>query len=481
MGSATAQIDLLPGTGAERATILWEALASVPSEVRRLFASDPANPFLNPDWMGGYWQATQRGHERLAVIGVYGGEAGLIAAAAFRYHRRFGTAHFRFLAEGRADYGSFAGEQSPEVFVAILDRLRLLARSGAVRFSDVVAHSPLAGFLAAQRGAVQTELYPAPYRDLGAPRPPNSDSNRKFQSRIPSYIRRLEVLGPVTLDVLDFDGERERSLAALPALFAIHDLRHAGRRNAWKKESNREFLRRFASTAEQSNLLGFVTRLDGVPVAFDLGFRAGERFVLYIPAFHSSFEKFRLGHINRYLTFEKCAELGITHYDFSRGDSFAKRVWSTGARDNLEFCLPLASGPGSRIATTLLAAPNVAKAFLRRRKWNEPLGRLVERVRPEKHAAPDGSGNVPGSLWDGAQPLRYSLIQHLGEGPLTQIAESLFSRNGRQSPAAEWTGPGVLRLSDSDASRAAATSDASGWAAEVRCVPDGGAAGGSRG
>lgn len=295
------------------------------------------------------------------LVGAYrNGE--LVTFAPLVMRRRYGLRTIGFIAEGRADINGFVGEVTRETVDAVLKALP----RGALRLADIRESDPLVKLLAAH----VLRPYPNPLRQLGPDAPAGTGSNRRFQVRIPGYARRLAEQGRVEHEMVDFDTRRPEALALLDQFWQIHDLRHAGRRNAWKDPSNRAFLREYIEQSERSDVLAFVLKFNGRPVAFDLGFRAGSRFLLYIPAFHPDYDRFRPGHVNRFYSFPKCREMGMDIYDFSRGDSFAKRVWSTGE----EWSVILTN-------SRLLAWIDELKILGRRWGLNQRIGRWLERLR----------------------------------------------------------------------------------------------------
>lgn len=423
----------------------WNSFERARPRLASLFDEAAAsNPFHAWDWMSSYWDATRRKGESVCLLGIFRSDE-LIAAAAFRLRKVLGAVSVvEFLTEGRSDSQGIAGEQSLAVANVILRYLRTRGICGAARLNEMAEPSPMreACRLTHGEGALTRE-YPCPYRDLTASAPPESGSNKSFQKRIPNYRRRLEAFGTASLKVLDFDANRQECVAWLPRLFALHDLRHADRRNAWKDVRNREFLANYARTAVRSNLLAFVTLLDGVPVAFDLGFRCGNTFVLYIPAFHPSFEKFRLGHVNRWMTFQECARLGIDHYDFSRGDSFAKRVWAHGAVDNYSCTFALSGGLMSRLTAFTLRAPVRIKAWMREHNQTSRIATFVEFARgPQSRKS---SQAIPVALTRESGPLRYSRLSGLPEARMTQLVEFVFAQQCKDSEwQVTWPAPGLL-------------------------------------
>jgi hypothetical protein len=424
-------------------TEVWSSLSDAAPHVRALLASDPENPFLNPDWLDQHWQATRRSNEQSAVIAVYesiDGQPMLVAAAAFRYRRGLEFTTFRFLGECRSDYNSIAGRQSPDVLAAILDALRRLAPSSAVRFADVISGTPLAVFLALQPEVVVIRTSRCGGGVPGRTGVPGSSSPA---SAVPGSINRLNVLGPIRFDALDFDEDRKRYLTQLPELFALGAMVQPS--HLWN-ELDRSFLCTFLSTAAQTNMLGFVTRLDGVAIAFELGFRIGNRFVSYAHAAHPSLAKFGPDRMNRYLCMRHCAALGIDRCDFGRDDGCGADDRTPAPRYYFEFCLPLHRDWRSRFASLWLSVPG----RLRRHQWcRQTL--LPWRVAPTHRSALEPPREVRGehlrlTEWTGPQPLRYSLIADLPQPHLTRLINQLFERQPAHGLIARWIGPGALRI-----------------------------------
>jgi CelD/BcsL family acetyltransferase involved in cellulose biosynthesis len=410
-------------------TRIWQSFEEAQDSVRPFLAGQHANPFLRYDWLRLYHAAfPERG--RPWLVGVFRqGRLATFAPLAVRWWA--GIPVISFLAAGRSDINGFAGEVTAETVDAVANAT--LGRLGSAVFvlADVRADDPLASLLGARFPSLMSlRPYPNPLRDLSSAAPADSKSNRKFQSRIPPYARRLEAFGEVRQEVFDFDACRDRALALLPQLWALHDLRHATRRNAWKEPANRGFLEEFIHTSGDSGLLAFVLFLDGLPVAFDLGFRAGTRYHLYIPAFHPAFERFRLGHVNRWLSFEKCRQMGLEIYDFSRGDSFAKRVWANSSVDSLH-CIAAAGSWPAHLLARVRALAGALKIRGRESGFNRVAGNWLSRLSAKAKEAKKPGAPASSASPSLSGPVRFRDIAPLPLPALTEVVERVFEATGR--------------------------------------------------
>jgi hypothetical protein len=324
-----------------------------------------------------------------------------------------------------------------------------------LRLADVVEGDPLLDHFDASTGLAavhRTAVYPCPFRDLRPGAPADSPSHRTFQKRIPGYARRLERFGEVRHLLLDFDAAREQALEWLPRLFALHDLRHGQRRNPWTAPGNRAFLAAWLESAERTQCLCFVLLLDGLPVAFDLGFRVGDSFCLHIPAFHTAFEKFRLGHINRYFSYAACRELGIGIYDFARGDAFAKRIWATGKRDNFDLVAAAGTSRRAWLVAQTMAAKTRAMVWARghglsrsklTRWW---YGWLNRAGAAPPAALPEQPARQPGQT----VPFRYGLVADLPLDLLTRVVGFVSAEAPSNHLDVQWVDSQTLRVTGSN-------------------------------
>lgn len=429
--------------------------------VRPFLREHNQNPFLSFDWTAEYSRRVREpdGWQPLPVAIL--SEDRMVAFAPLSVRRgACGIAVVTFTGEGRGAYLGLAGESSPAVVETLRNEIARLFPHAVLRLSDVLEDDPLLkhfdssiGLAAVHRAAI----YPCPFRDLRPDAPPDPPSHRTFQKRIPGYARRLERFGEVRHLLLDFDAARREALEWLPRLFALHDLRHGRRRNPWTDPDNRAFLSAWLERAECSRCLCFVLLLDGMPVAFDLGFRVGDSFCLHIPAFHTAFEKLRLGHINRYFSYAKCRELGIGIYDFARGDAFAKRIWASGTRDNFELVAAVGASRRAWLAAETMAAKTRAMVWgrghgLSRSKlkiwWHEWLNR-AGRWLPARDAAPAASPEQCVRQPGQTVPFRYRLVADLPLDSLTRVVEFVSA----QAPSSHLEVQGmdiqVLRVSGS--------------------------------
>jgi CelD/BcsL family acetyltransferase involved in cellulose biosynthesis len=436
--------------------VAWNSFHEAEAMVRPFLREHNQNIFLSFDWTVEYSRRVREPHGwRPLPVGVFR-EDRMVAFALLSVRRgTCGIPIVTFTGEGRGAYLGLAGESSAEVIETLRNELVRLLPHAVLRLADVVEGDPLLDHFDASTGLAavhRTAVYPCPFRDLRPGAPADSPSHRTFQKRIPGYARRLERFGEVRHLLLDFDAAREQALEWLPRLFALHDLRHGQRRNPWTAPGNRAFLAAWLESAERTQCLCFVLLLDGLPVAFDLGFRVGDSFCLHIPAFHTAFEKFRLGHINRYFSYAACRELGIGIYDFARGDAFAKRIWATGKRDNFDLVAAAGTSRRAWLVAQTMAAKTRAMVWARghglsrsklTRWW---YGWLNRAGAAPPAALPEQPARQPGQT----VPFRYGLVADLPLDLLTRVVGFVSAEAPSNHLDVQWVDSQTLRVTGSN-------------------------------
>ncbi len=435
----------------------WSSFAECEALVRPLLEAEDEAPFLNFDWLLAYWEHFgQPAGRELLLAGVFRDGELVTFAPLWVRRRAFGVAEVGLVGDGLSDYLGFAGEVSEEVFGAVIAAVSGRYPGALYRFHDIVVGSRLARAIEASTAFAsrrRVALYRCLYRDLNtAATKEVTRSRKKFRRALGNRVRKLAMLGEVQFVVLDFDADRPRALAALPALFALHGLRHRGTLNAWCEPRNQAFLEDYLRHARKTNVLAGVLLVDGQPVAFHIGFRASARLVLYITAFHPAFAPFQPGHVNLHLFLEHCGQLGIQVVDFSKGEGLSKRRWTTRSEWSYRYLL---GGRGSVAARLLMEMDYLLLSALvwgRRKRINytvrKMLGRIVRNsphqtrvsVRPERHQQPDS---------EAVRPFSYREVADLPLPALTGIVNFVY-RHGDHGPLHCRRLPGEIRLSGAD-------------------------------
>ncbi|MDP2999785.1 MAG: GNAT family N-acetyltransferase [Bryobacterales bacterium] len=346
-------------------TKVWRSFRDAEATVRPFLAEHTRNPFLSFDWTAEYSRCVRepQGWQPLPVGFFRTGRMVAFAALSERL-RAGGIRIVSFTGEGRGCYLGLAGEVSPEIVAALRREAARESPHTVLRLSDVPKDDPLLSALGPLDGFTEVRRTPidvCPFRDLRPGAPRDSASHRKTQQTIHRHLRRLKSAGEVRHVVLDFDARREEALAWLPRLWALHDLRHHERRNPWTAPANREFLGAYLKRAGRSDAICFVLLLDGAPVSFELGLRMGNALCMFLTACHPGYPSLSLTQINRSLSFDACGDLGVEIYDLGRGEARSKRVWTSGARTNLELVAAAGTSWRARLAAAALAAMTRAR------------------------------------------------------------------------------------------------------------------------
>lgn len=434
-------------------TRVYGSFEECESGVRPFLQRATANPFLQWDWLRECWcmsGASRRGKLMLTAVSRDGEMVSLAPLVLAKSH--LGVRRAEFVGEFWSDRNGFAGETSPEVLKAVVGAVRQRAPRAFFRFTDLVDAEPLHDLVKDADCFAETRsvrLYPYPYMELAfRGQAKISKSHKKFLQRVRSLRERVGALGELTTTVLDFDRQRSFALTLLPHLLALHHLRHQGTMNTWCRPHGVQFLREFIENAETTQMLAFISSIDGIPVGFDMGFREGDTFSLYLTAFHPAFHQFGLGHVTRLMAFQSCAEIGINLYDFSKGANQAKRLWMTGEHAEDQFFCALHSSPLTRLAMRAEWLTSRAKVCCRDKGFNRRvrsfLGRFMEPFTDQSDLHLAGVP-IPREISDEPRPLRLRNVIDLPVPALSSVTEFVFA-HGRESEVLCRRMPGSVQL-----------------------------------
>jgi CelD/BcsL family acetyltransferase involved in cellulose biosynthesis len=420
---------------------IWTSFAECEQTIRPFLESQKQSPFLNFDWLQMYWKHyCELSSMKLLLTGVFDGEKLITMAPLNAQKRLFGVWEIGILGDGYSDYLGFAGETNSKILQAIIDELECQFSNILFKFNDISENNPLSKVLEEQtflKRHTSIPLFACPYWDMAiATQKKISSSRKKFQSRIRGSLRKLENLGNFECVVLDFDKDRDTALEMFTKLFSLHKIRHHGTMNAWLKPENLNFLKDFIQNSVESNIIAFISLLDGNPIVFELGFRQNGIFILYIPAFHPAFARFRLGHVNRYLSFQHCEKMGIQVYDFSKGDRPDKRYWSNGIKSNYIHLFINKVTPANIFLLLKTSIILRAKVWSREKGINhrvkQNLGFLAKLFRKNKPENINHGKVQESSQVEGENPFRFEQVSDLPMKDQLAVMDFIFQHGNKE-------------------------------------------------
>ncbi|MCP5117726.1 MAG: GNAT family N-acetyltransferase [bacterium] len=420
-------------------TKIWDSFAEAEPLIRPFLKAHNRAAFHSFDWLSQCWQHFGRpGRDELVLVGVFSGER-LVAFAPLCSRKRLGgVREISFIGEEQTPYPGIAGTVNEQVLEGVVQAISARYARVVYRFHHIIEENPLGALLEETvlfADTAKIVTYSCPYIQLDdeaetVPR------NKKRARNLKSLIRRLQQIGELRCEVVDFDKDREAALEQLEEMLALHTLRHRRTLNAWCDPQHRQFLRDYLEQAESTGMLALTLTLDGELMSFHFGFRVGDALVLYIIAIHPAFAPFSAGHINQHLALERCRELGIKVYDLSNGASFAKNAWATGSRLSCRYVM---AGDRS-LATRLAMARSVyscrLKTWTRERGLNYKVRRLLGPILERESEEP----KRPGMEWPGvspqgaaAEPLRYRAVADLPAEKLASVIRFVHE-HGKKAP-----------------------------------------------
>jgi CelD/BcsL family acetyltransferase involved in cellulose biosynthesis len=285
-----------------------------------------ASPFVRPGWVSAWWDAFGTGEPTVLDARRDGRLVGLLplerAGSVLRAPANWHTPSFAIIAEDREVEASLA-----EAAVA-QDARRLSI--GFLDATESTLHAFEAAAGAASRRLLVRELQRSPVLQLG------SDGWEAFRQRISKNLaadvrrrtRKLEQEGALTIETGD-GGDR------------LHELLVEGFRiegSGWKNtegtaiESQDETLLFYERVARWAASRGWLSlsflRLDGRPLAFQLGLESGSAYYYLKGGYDPSFARFSPGKVLHHAMIERCVRAGLERYEFLGDAEPYKLQWA---------------------------------------------------------------------------------------------------------------------------------------------------------
>ncbi|MBI3919980.1 MAG: GNAT family N-acetyltransferase, partial [Armatimonadetes bacterium] len=346
------------------------------------------NPFLSFDWLRLWWEHFGRGRPLSLLLFREGRELVGWVPLYRRYSRLPGVWEYHFVGSGvfsnYLDLVCLPGfEQS--VARSLLDHFEGSRGSSLLHLRDLNdrfsrCFDSLKQALARVTCRVSIfKLYPCPMASLGDSWPDFLRQQRDKKSRynLRRSEKQLSSLGQWRFREI---GEPEEARQLMPQLERLQEERFQETVHPLLLEESRSFLRQALPQGVGSSLSLSVLELDEVPVSFLIGFRMGEVFVDYAPAFDPALAALSAGHVHLVHLIEKKMGEGFRYFDFSKGEADYKRWWSNEETTNYLFRLGFHLNPRSRLYAALLDALFRLLLRLRERGINARLKRWAARL-----------------------------------------------------------------------------------------------------
>ena len=353
--------------------------------------TDNDNPFLRLDWLKSWWAHFNQGKSLYLILCRSEGRVvGFIpfyriSRPALRLNEYF------LLGDGLSSYLDMICIHGYEERMAdfLFEHFDKMPSSTILHFRDINDRfSRLFLLLSKEAGKDKWlsscfKLYPCPLATLGSnwddffksQRDRKSRYNLQRSERLFVKVGNLkfrEVTNPAELDNL------------FPQLERIHSERFSQTVNPLFKGQFRSFLSWALANMLASGLSLSVEELDDTPVGFLMGFKMGEVFVDFAPAFDPAFSSLSLGNIHLMRLLAKKTSEGFRYFDFSKGEDRYKRQWSNGETANYLFRFGLNLSPIGRCYYNLLRFKLECIIKLRSKGYNVKIKHLIARLRKWK-------------------------------------------------------------------------------------------------
>lgn len=341
----------------------------------------PRGAFSGCGFLETWWAFCGKGKQFLGFVGYEGSEP--VAFAPLYKKKRGITSAWRWAGDSWHNVMSAAivpGYEAPFLRM-VLEELARIDPSGVVVFADVNSETALYQVLASIGNCMP--LYLCPYVEIGG------DWEVRYREILPSKRRRevsralqaLSLVGRVEHRVVD-GSDPDRLDAVLSECARLHSLRFSHTFNT-SRFSEPRMLRAYKVlmsrlAAENGALISYLT-VEEEMVSFILGFVEGKTFIDSVPAIDPAFTRYSIGHVHLSLLLPYLNSIGITRFDFSKGDATYKRKWCSGVATQYRFVCAL-----SRRATWRERMVNYlhgVKDFGRRTGINSRLKRTLGAIR----------------------------------------------------------------------------------------------------
>lgn len=339
----------------------WDELEAIrPAWERILQGAEALTIFSTLEWLGAWWKAFAKDKELVApvfsnpdgeIVGIVPLYADLVETAIpFRVRR------LRFVGDGSEDSDNLdliirAGyeasctqaflswlESNPDWDVCELNTLPLDSSALPMLDSDLKKRR----WTILRRESPRTTIsLPNTWESYLA-----QTISRKEKTKIGYYTNRLEKRFRVSITKCESNQALPASLAAL---FELHQKRWQlkGGPGAFSSVERCELYYNMAPSIVERGWLEFwILRLDGKPVAGQLGFRYRNAVYSLQEGFDPAYSSERVGYVLRAQVLKTLIGQGVRQYDFLGGEESSKIRWGAqkGSYADIQFARPLTRG-----------------------------------------------------------------------------------------------------------------------------------------
>jgi len=319
----------------------FRRLEELASDWERLWESNTrAEVFQTFAWNRAWWRSF--GHNfKLRSLVVFAGEEVVGIVPLVERDERI-----QFLGTPEADYADIICEERLAVEVLTLALTTLLDSVPGWKecsFLNLSRHSRLARHYREQPRAIRRCLHCQPAGRLQTIILRNQREEvfkallgKQHTRRLQNKLRKA---GQLQFRHFETLGEAERYL---PEFFRQHFRRHAaiGRESSFNSPEAREFIRALIEELGPSGQVRFgVLELDGRPLAWELGFEANGKFLLYQHTFDLDASHYTPGEVLLWYVLDYARQHISREVDFGRGDELYKDRFTNYSRETFRFFL----------------------------------------------------------------------------------------------------------------------------------------------
>jgi len=309
----------------------------------------------------------------------------LVAVAPLALESRLGGASLRWIGGGLAIYGDVLAAPGVDVGAWLreaLDGITARRDAQSLMLNNVRDDAIAADFLCS--AARDVGHIPAPWIDMAAAgsfgvwRQGLSRSTRRGRSR---RLRDLEARGTVSFDFARHASSSAQRIGRLIEMKrAWMDARSVVSRTIGNTDFEILVARLATQTSEIDSRISTL-QLDGEPIAIELGFVTGRRYLSYLGAYDPAYSDYSPGALQLERTLEACFDEGLEVFDLLPLDDDYKKSWASHAACVRNHVLPLTSIGLLHQEVARVDPVGMAKACIRHipTSYRRPLQALVRR------------------------------------------------------------------------------------------------------
>jgi CelD/BcsL family acetyltransferase involved in cellulose biosynthesis len=305
--------------------------------------------FLTWEWLYAWWAVFGAGAD-LFIITVRNGDGELVGLAPLlirkTHYYQFPVKEVTFIGTGISDSQDFIIADKHEKIIAKIANAIFERRDNwdIVRLEEIHNESVLLEHINCSGLTIESEVCSSsPYLQLeGGWQEYFTTLSKKFKRDLKHKENRMARFGNFEYTFNAGHNDETKSLVDIMACVDSKSRKEGPAISFYSAAGNREFMHTFFSMSKEKQWLDFTsTSLDGAIIAYLLGFHYNNKYIAYNMAFSEDLHEASPGKLLLHEKIKWCFDSSsyITEFNFSRGASYIKALWTTQTREQFRLVL----------------------------------------------------------------------------------------------------------------------------------------------